>query len=643
MAAIDNLKEAIEGISTNWPIIGKFVSGGPTDTVETGAGETPVIAKVVQDATTALDQAKTDLITQKDAEINRAADGVLVQARSSAADSLQASGRAATSATAAADMAAAAAQQVSIGAAANRIFATKAAGIAGTTGGQYFYVPSTKAQGSYDVWTNTAGAAIFTGITLPNLAAVTAIQGQIAAVSGSTDLQLTCDLNGNVVQRIDKDGTQYLAGGLSSAGQINANNFFNFTQAQGATPYISIIADGLGNVVQVLDGAGVLHNAGGIQSLGPITGSALTAQGPLTGFNFFQFTQPNNVEQVVLLIADAGGGIVSKITADASMLTPSGSGGGSGGAESIIIDTDMDTDCDDAGDIAACFMLQKQGRMNVLGIVTDDSNPYAAPACRSIADFYNKTSLPIGAYQGTDARNGDNGSGSSVAGQMAIRFRPAGETRAAYPSSLTVYQNLLMAATSPVSILGLGVGDALYELLMSSGGNGIPSGVALIQSKVKCLYVSAGIFPNSAAYGASGPGGWGNPEANFARSAAKWNYICANWPGQIVFVGAEQGYSILTAPAFSLSTVTNPVRFSFYQHGHGNVLRPSWSIPLIYQLAYGVGQFVDIADQGTASVDATTGANSWVSSATGNHFYVIKRASDASFAFIHNQLISAAP
>jgi hypothetical protein len=84
MAAIDNLKEAIEGISANWPIIGKFVSGGPTDTVKTGSGETPVIAKMVQDATAALDQAKTDLIAQKDVEINQLANGVLLRSVSAA-------------------------------------------------------------------------------------------------------------------------------------------------------------------------------------------------------------------------------------------------------------------------------------------------------------------------------------------------------------------------------------------------------------------------------------------------------------------------------------------------------------------------------------------------------------------------------
>ncbi|RQS00228.1 hypothetical protein DIE02_27725 [Burkholderia sp. Bp8991] len=86
---------------------------------------------------------------------------------------------------AAAASAATAAQQASIGAAASLIFSTTAAGIAGVAAGKYFYVPSTNSHGSYDVWQNVSGVATSTGITLPNLAAVTAVQAAVAAETAS--------------------------------------------------------------------------------------------------------------------------------------------------------------------------------------------------------------------------------------------------------------------------------------------------------------------------------------------------------------------------------------------------------------------------------------------------------------------------
>ncbi|RQR37859.1 hypothetical protein [Burkholderia sp. Bp9142] len=174
MSALGDLRDAITGIVANWPIIRTFVNGGATETVETGSGTVPVIAKVVADAQTVFDQAKTDLIAQKDQEINQAADGVLQQSRSAAdqasASAMTSSGNAAV----AEQQAGIATQQAGIGAAANSIYATTAAGVAGVAAGRYFYVPATSAQGAYDVWLNSAGVAMFTGITLPNLAAVQA-------------------------------------------------------------------------------------------------------------------------------------------------------------------------------------------------------------------------------------------------------------------------------------------------------------------------------------------------------------------------------------------------------------------------------------------------------------------------------------
>jgi hypothetical protein len=80
------------------------------------------------------------------------------------------------SATQAQTAATTATAQATIGAAVNSIYASTTAGLAGTTNGQYFFVPSTNANGSYDLWQNSSGTASGPVTTLPNLAAVTAMQ-----------------------------------------------------------------------------------------------------------------------------------------------------------------------------------------------------------------------------------------------------------------------------------------------------------------------------------------------------------------------------------------------------------------------------------------------------------------------------------
>lgn len=98
---------------------------------------------------------------------------------------------AASSAAAAATNAAVAVSNASVlstltnsGASTNRIFATTAAGIASTTSGNYFYVPSTNAQGAFDVWMNNAGVALLV-TTVPNLLGMPLLAVQQAATHAS--------------------------------------------------------------------------------------------------------------------------------------------------------------------------------------------------------------------------------------------------------------------------------------------------------------------------------------------------------------------------------------------------------------------------------------------------------------------------
>jgi hypothetical protein len=125
MSAIDTLKDAVAGIVADWPVIRKFTQGAATDTIETDAGTLPVIAKVVADAGTLFEQAKTDLIAQKGGEIDAAGTGLLAQTKA-AADSA-----AANADTTVAKAASAAASATSAAASASAAVSAQAAGLVG--------------------------------------------------------------------------------------------------------------------------------------------------------------------------------------------------------------------------------------------------------------------------------------------------------------------------------------------------------------------------------------------------------------------------------------------------------------------------------------------------------------------------------
>ncbi|HDR9028756.1 TPA: hypothetical protein QDB14_002956 [Burkholderia vietnamiensis] len=166
MSAIGDLRDAITGIVANWPIIRKFVNGGATETVVTGSGTLPVIAKVVADAQTTFEQAKTDLVAQKGSEIDEAANGVLAQTRAVAVDVQAMSDAAAESRAAAAGSAAQADGSAAdalvaanASAASGRYFTSVALGLAGSADGQSFSTKSGDGQ-FLIVYQRQAGVAV---------------------------------------------------------------------------------------------------------------------------------------------------------------------------------------------------------------------------------------------------------------------------------------------------------------------------------------------------------------------------------------------------------------------------------------------------------------------------------------------------
>ncbi|RQS39768.1 hypothetical protein DIE01_16285 [Burkholderia sp. Bp8990] len=179
---------------------------------------------------------------------------------------------ASTSQVAAAASAATATQQASIVASSKLIFSTTAAGIAGTTPNQYFYVPSTNTQGSYDVWLNNAGTAQSTGITFPNLALVTALQQQVAAgvmpkfgqmsmatFTGSGNvIPIATDSNGVVILGLNSttgylvaalDPNVYAVSKASISTPLSQNINGGLALNQGVGPIFPILTDSQGYVL----------------------------------------------------------------------------------------------------------------------------------------------------------------------------------------------------------------------------------------------------------------------------------------------------------------------------------------------------------------------------------------------------------
>ena len=65
-------------------------------------------------------------------------------------------------------------------------------------------------------------------------------------------------------------------------------------------------------------------------------------------------------------------------------------------AEKIILDTDLGTDCDDAGAIAMLINMASEGKAEILGMTHCASEMSGVIAVKAICDWYGAENMPIG-------------------------------------------------------------------------------------------------------------------------------------------------------------------------------------------------------------------------------------------------------
>lgn len=69
----------------------------------------------------------------------------------------------------------------------------------------------------------------------------------------------------------------------------------------------------------------------------------------------------------------------------------------------VILDTDIGSDCDDAGALAVLNALADRGEAKILGVIySSGANPYGVGVCDAIDTYYGRGDVPLGQYPGSD-------------------------------------------------------------------------------------------------------------------------------------------------------------------------------------------------------------------------------------------------
>jgi hypothetical protein len=259
----------------------------------------------------------------------------------------------------------------------------------------------------------------------------------------------------------------------------------------------------------------------------------------------------------------------------------------------IIFDTDMDTDCDDAGALAVLHALADRGECQILATIVSTRHPGAAPTVQAINAYYGRPELPIAAV-----REGGVHERSLFAGQVAAEFPESLKSTADAPDAASLYRDLLERhPDGSVVVVTVGYLTNLRHLLELPAEGERMGGRDLAARKVNTYVCMGGNF-----VGAPPKDDLKLGNVNFQRDARSAHFVIQHWPGPIVFVGREIGSvpsGLRLGASLAWTPKTNPVRRA-YEHYFGGVAKDRHVADLVTVLyaVRGLRDYWDIETRG---------------------------------------------
>jgi len=221
----------------------------------------------------------------------------------------------------------------------------------------------------------------------------------------------------------------------------------------------------------------------------------------------------------------------------------------------VIFDTDIGSDCDDAGALAVLHALADAGELQILGVMfSSGKNRYGVGTCDAINMYYGRGDIPIGQYQGTDVGDPTD----SYTKRIATDTKRYGHDMVdEAPDLVALYRSLLESQPDhSVTICTVGHPHGLVHLLRDQWGE------ELVRTKV-------------VRWVAMGTGGWNFQQMGMSAYSQE---LLDQWP--MPFYISPSGKAIKTGHRLLPKTPeTNPVRESYRLWNKGTAItdgRSSW-------------------------------------------------------------------
>ncbi len=277
--------------------------------------------------------------------------------------------------------------------------------------------------------------------------------------------------------------------------------------------------------------------------------------------------------------------------------------------EKIIFDTDMGSDCDDAGALALLHAYADMGRAEILACVYSSGKvPYGAGIVQAINTYYGRPDIPVGAYHGDDIGDPvDKMSAEKLTKDTAAFGHTIIHNRDAKEQTRLTRRLLASQADSSVTYITVGHTKGLYDLLKSRPDSlSDLSGSDLVREKIK-RWIALG------ALGASEKDGQFRKDWNFFRNgtAPYTQYLVDHFPSPVFYIDA--GSDVMTGKSLKHTPPGNIVRTAYrdwlWWHEKRTLddQRPSWDLTAVYFAIEGTGDFLQSQGKGWLEFDVEKG------------------------------------
>ncbi|MFH0785360.1 MAG: nucleoside hydrolase [Pseudomonadota bacterium] len=298
-------------------------------------------------------------------------------------------------------------------------------------------------------------------------------------------------------------------------------------------------------------------------------------------------------------------------------------------SNSIILDTDISSDVDDAGAVAVLHTLANQDKVHILAMMVSSGDPWSGLCLDTLNDSFGRPGIPIGVIKHSAVTHV-----SKYTKYLAEHYRNTFSKNFEKPSAVELYREVLASQPNDsITVVSVGYLSNLSRLLESGPDQYSPlNGKDLVTEKVKRLVCMGGEFPRGR-------------EWNIYQDAVAATIVVADWPTPVIFCGFEIGSKIMTGKILNKAAENHPLREA-YRLYNNLTNRQSWdqaTVLLAANLLDGTTpeKYLDISCPGKVLIDRE-GNTIWQASQEGRHRFVISNSKTKELARIIDEMMLSA-